>query len=74
MGYSRFSIGDEVRIVSGAFMGMRGQVAPPLHAAKSSGTVINPGCSTGARPVTIAAVIDGHELKLRVPPELLERL
>ena len=72
MGYSIFSVGDDVRIVSGSFVGMIGIVAPPSSAHQSSGTVVLSGPSD-KRHVTVATVIDGHSIALRVPPELLER-
>lgn len=72
MGYSIFSIGEDVRIVSGSFAGMVGIVAPPSSAYQSSGTVVL-SAQSEKRHVTVATVIDGHSIALRVPPELLER-
>jgi hypothetical protein len=78
MGYSIFCVGDDVRIVSGSFAGMVGIVAPPSSAHQSSGTVVLStermlSAPSDKRHVTVAAVIDGHSIALRVPPELLER-
>ena len=73
MGYSIFSVGDDVQIVRGGFAGMVGIVAPPSIAHQSSGTVVL-SAQSDKRPVTVATVIDGHSIALRVPPELLERI
>ena len=72
MGYSIFCVGDDVQIVGGSFAGMVGIVAPSSSAHQSSGTVVLSGESELLH-VTVAAVIDGHSVALRVPPEMLER-
>ena len=71
MGYSLFSVGQNVRIVAGSFAGTWGIVAPPASAYQSSGTVLL-AAESDKGPVTVAATIDGHAIAGRVPPELLE--
>ena len=73
MGYSLFSVGEKVRILSGSFIGIEGIVTSPAHAARTAGTVVLQTDSE-LSPVTLSAVIDGHSVKLRVPPELLGRI
>lgn len=73
MGYSLFSVGECVRIVSGSFKGIEGTVVAPLDAAFADGTVLLHADSE-LRPVTISTVMDGHDVAIRVPPELLERV
>ena len=73
MGYTIFTVGDEVQIVGGCFAGMVGIVAPPSSAHQSSGTVVLSGDSD-LQLVTVTTVIDGRSVALRVPPELLERI
>lgn len=73
MGYTLFSVGERVRIASGNFAGVEGRVVSPLEQAQSGGTIVLHGASM-LLPVTIAALIDGRAVSLRVPPELLERV
>ena len=73
MGYTLFSVGQRVRIVSGNFAGVVGTVASPLEPTNSGGTIILHGSSM-LLPVTVVATIDGRSVSLRVPPELLERI
>lgn len=72
MGYSLFSLGQEVRIVSGSFVGVVGTVIAPTEPHDAFGTVILSGESERL-PVSVASVINGHRFVMRVPPELLER-
>jgi hypothetical protein len=73
MGYSLFSVGERVLIVSGSFQGIEGTILPSASAAHTAGTVILQGESE-LLPVTMSAVIDGQAITVRVPPELLRRI
>ncbi len=73
LGYSIFSVGDIVRVTGGSFVGIEGKVVAALNAARSSGTVMPAGASL-LMPVTVSTILDGHEVSLRVPPNLLQRI
>ena len=72
MGYTIFSVGDDVRIVGGTFVGIEGIVLPPSETHRMA-TVALRGESKFL-PVTVSTIIDGHQVNLRVPPEILERI
>ena len=77
MGYTLFNIGDDVQINAGSFTGIMGIVAPSASAYQSCGTVVlnrELNGDSSLLPVTVAAVIDGHVVALRVPPEYLQRI
>jgi transcription antitermination factor NusG len=67
-----FSVGEDVRITGGAFVGLEGVVIPPSDPTGSLGTAVLAG--SNLTPVAVATMIDGHAITLRIPPELLERI
>lgn len=71
VGYTIFSLGQDVRIVAGTFAGVQGTVISPHTAHQATGTVILSGESR-LKPVSLEAVIEGRVVVLRVPPELLQ--
>ena len=73
MGYTIFSVGDEVRVSGGAFVGVEGVVVAPTASIQTGGTVVLKSGSM-LLPVTVSTIMDGHVVALRVPPELLERI
>lgn len=73
MAGSSFSVGESVRVLSGSFEGIEGTVVPSVDAARASGTVIL-STNVEAIPVAISVILDGHEMTVRVPPELLVRV
>lgn len=70
VGYSIFSLGQDVRIVAGCFAGVEGTVVPPHDVHRALGTVIL-GVESQFQPVSIEVVIERRVVVLRVPPELL---
>ena len=72
MGYTIFSVGDDVRIVGGTFVGIEGVVVSPTETHQTA-TVALQGESMFLT-VTVSTIMDGHVINLRVPPELLERI
>ena len=72
MGYTIFTVGERVRVHSGSFAGIEGTVVAPT-ASHEGGTVVVQGASM-LLPVSVVTIIDGHEVTLRVPPDILERV
>jgi hypothetical protein len=72
MGYTIFSVGDEVCIVGGTFVGIEGIVVPPSEIHRTA--TLASGGESKLLPVTVSVIIDGHQVNLRVPPELLKRI
>jgi len=73
MGYSLFSIEERVRILSGSFQGIEGTVVAPLDAVYAEGTVLL-RAGGDLLPVTIWTSMDGFDVAIRLPPELIERI
>ena len=74
LGYSTFSIGQRVRVKAGVFAGRLGIVASSaVHDHQDGGTVVLSGGSD-LQPVTVATVVDGYAISLRVPPDMLEQV
>ena len=69
MGDSYFTPGDWVKIQSGSFAGVEGQVAR-TDSARVNATVLLAGTSL-AKPVAVETTIDGRRITLQVPRDLL---
>lgn len=73
LGYSSFTIGQRVRVKAGAFAGRLGIVASTVRDHQSGGTVVLSG-ESHLQSITVATVVDGYAISLRVPPDMLEQV